>query len=148
MSQISMHAPIGDLTISVEDNIIVSLDWGWAQEQNTNTLLQNAKSQLNDYFDGLRKNFDLPLEPPGTKFQQRVWSMMEQIPYGKTITYGEIAKALGSSARAVGMACGANPIPVIIPCHRVVAANDMGGYSGDGGVETKRALLHLERVLL
>ncbi len=148
MSQISMHAPIGDLTISAEDNIIVSLDWGWAQEQNTNTLLQDAKSQLNDYFDGLRKNFDLPLEPPGTKFQQRVWSMMEQIPYGKTITYGEIAKALGSSARAVGMACGANPIPVIIPCHRVVAANDMGGYSGNGGVETKRALLHLEQVLL
>ena len=143
-----MHAPIGDLTISVEDNMIVSLDWGWAQEQNTNTLLQDAKSQLDDYFDGLRKNFDLPLEPPGTKFQQRVWSMMEQIPYGKTITYGEIAKALGSSARAVGMACGANPIPVIIPCHRVVAANDMGGYSGDGGVKTKRALLHLERVLL
>ena len=143
-----MHAPIGDLTISAEDNIIVSLDWGWAQEQNTNPLLQNAKSQLNDYFDGLRKNFDLPLEPPGTKFQQRVWSMMEQIPYGKTITYGKIAKALGSSARAVGMACGANPIPVIIPCHRVVAANDMGGYSGDGGVETKRALLHLEQVLL
>ena len=143
-----MHAPIGDLTISAEDNIIVSLDWGWAQEQNTNTLLQNAKSQLNDYFDRLRKNFDLPLEPPGTKFQQRVWSMMEQIPYGKTITYGEIAKALGSSARAVGMACGANPIPVIIPCHRVVAANDIGGYSGDGGVKTKRVLLHLERVLL
>ena len=142
-----MHAPIGDLTISAEDNIIVSLDWGWAQEQNTNTLLQDAKSQLNDYFDGLRKNFDLPLDPPGTKFQQRVWSMMEQIPHGKTITYGEIAKALGSSARAVGMACGANPIPVIIPCHRVVAANDMGGYSGDGGVETKKALLHLERVL-
>lgn len=148
MSQISMHAPIGDLTISAEDNIIVSLDWGWAQEQNTNTLLQDAKSQLNDYFDGLRKNFDLLLEPPGTNFQLRVWSMMEQIPYGKTITYGEIAKALGSSARAVGMACGANPIPVIIPCHRVVAANDMGGYSGDGGVETKRALLHLEQVLL
>ena len=148
MSQISMHAPIGDLTINAEGNIIVSLDWGWAQEQNTNTLLQDAKSQLNDYFDGLRKNFDLSLEPPGTNFQQRVWSMMEQIPYGKTITYGEIAKALGSSARAVGMACGANPIPVIIPCHRVVAATDMGGYSGDGGVETKRALLHLEQVLL
>ena len=148
MSQISMHAPIGDLTISVEDNIIVSLDWGWAKEQNTNPLLHDAKSQLNDYFDGLRKIFDLPLEPPGTKFQRRVWSMMEQIPYGKTITYGEIAKNLGSSARAVGMACGANPIPVIIPCHRVVAANDMGGYSGDGGVKTKRALLHLERVLL
>ena len=128
--------------------MIVSLDWGWAQEQNTNTLLQDTKSQLNDYFDGLRKNFDLPLEPPGTKFQQRVWSMMEQIPYGKTMTYGKIATALGSSARAVGMACGANSIPIIIPCHRVVAANEMGGYSGGGGVETKRALLHLERVLL
>ena len=148
MSQISMHAPIGDLTISAEDYIIVSLDWGWAQEQNTSTLLQDAKSQLNDYFDGLRKNFDLPLEPPGTKFQQRVWSMMEQVSYGKTITYGALAKAVGSSARAVGMACGANPIPIIIPCHRVVAANAMGGYSGEGGVETKRVLLHLERVLL
>ena len=148
MSQISMHAPIGDLTISVEDNIIVSLDWGWAKEQNTNPLLHDAKSQLNDYFDGLRKIFDLPLEPRGTKFQLRVWSMMEQIPYGKTITYGEIAKALGSSARAVGMACGANPIPVIIPCHRVVAANDMGGYSGDGGIETTTTLFSLDRVLL
>ena len=143
-----MHAPIGDLTISAEDNIIVSLDWGWAQKQNTNTLLQDTKSQLNDYFDGHRETFDLPLKPPGTRFQQCVWSLMEQIPYGKTITYGEMAEVLGSSARAVGTACGANPIPVIIPCHRVVAANDMGGYSGDGGVETKRALLHLEQVLL
>ena len=143
-----MHAPIGDLTISVEDNIIVSLDWGWAQKQNQNTLLLDARSQLNDYFDGRRKIFDLPLEPPGTKFQLRIWSMMEQVAYGKTTTHGALAKAVGSSARAVGMACGANPIPIIIPCHRVVAANAMGGYSGEGGVETKRVLLHLERALL
>ena len=148
MPQISTHAPIGDLTISIEDNVIVSLDWGWAKEQNSNTLLQDAKSQLDDYFDGFRKTFDLPLEPIGTEFQQHVWSMMEQIPYGETITYGELANAIDSSARAVGMACGANPIPVIIPCHRVVAATNMGGYSGDGGVETKKALLHLERALL
>ena len=148
MPQISTHSPIGDLTVSVEDNGIVSLDWGWAKIQNTNSLLQDAKSQLNDYFDGLRETFDLPLEPTGTEFQKRVWSMMEKIPHGVTITYGKIANALDNSARAVGMACGANPIPIIIPCHRVIAAKGTGGYSGDGGVETKKALLRLERVLL
>ena len=78
----------------------------------------------------------------------KVYRKLLQVPKGRITTYGELAKAVGSSARAVGMACGANPIPVIIPCHRVVAANDMGGYSGDGGVNTKKALLHLERVLL
>ncbi len=148
MPQKSMHSPIGDLTISSEDGVLVALDWGWARDQTSDELLERAKSQLEAYFDGKGETFDLPLSPAGTDFQQRVWTLMRAISYGKTMTYGEMAKALGSAARAVGMACGANPIPVIIPCHRVLAANGMGGYSGDGGVETKVQLLRLEKVLL
>ena len=148
MSQLSMHTPIGDLTISIANEAVVSIDWGWARDQKQIPLLEDAKSQLHDYFDGYRKTFDLPLAPPGTEYQRRVWSQMYKIPYGKTLSYGKIASILKSSARAVGMACGANPIPIIIPCHRVIAATGMGGYSGDGGVETKVALLHLEGAML
>jgi len=144
----SMHSPIGDLTISSEDGVLVALDWGWARDQSSDDLLGRAKSQLETYFDGKSETFDLPLAPAGTAFQQRVWTLMSSISYGKTMSYGEMAKALDSAARAVGMACGANPIPVIIPCHRVLAANGMGGYSGEGGVDTKVALLRLEGVLL
>ena len=143
-----MHSPIGDLTISSENSALVALDWGWARDQASDDLLERAKSQLDAYFDGKAETFDLPLAPAGTDFQQRVWTHMNSISYGKTISYGEIAKVLNSAARAVGMACGANPIPIIIPCHRVLAVNGMGGYSGEGGVETKVALLRLERVLL
>ncbi|MBT4046698.1 MAG: methylated-DNA--[protein]-cysteine S-methyltransferase, partial [Rhodospirillaceae bacterium] len=125
--------------------------WGWARDQSSSDLLDQAKAQLEAYFDGGRETFDLPLKPAGTDFQRRVWHLMEAIPYGNTKTYGAMAKDLRSTAgaaRAVGMACGANPIPVIIPCHRVLAASGMGGYSGEGGVETKVALLRLEGTLL
>ena len=148
MPQKSMHSPIGDLTISCEDGALVALDWGWARDQASDDLLERAKSQLDAYFDGKAETFDLPLAPAGTDFQHRVWTLMSSISYGEIMSYGEMAKALNSAARAVGMACGANPIPVIIPCHRVLAANGMGGYSGEGSVETKVALLRLERVLL
>ncbi len=143
-----MHSPVGDITIAIDGGSVVSLDWGWAQDQAVDDLLLKAKTQLDDYFDGGSRAFDSPLQPAGTEFQRRVWSLMQEIPYGGTMTYGEMSDRLNSSARAVGMACGANPIPLIIPCHRVLAANGMGGYSGDGGVETKVALLRLEGVLL
>lgn len=146
--KISMHSPVGDITISIEGGAVVSLNWGWARDQAGDNLLLTAKAQLEDYFDGDARAFDLPLQPAGTEFQRRVWSLMEEIPYGGTMTYGQMSDRLNSSARAVGMACGANPIPLIIPCHRVLAAKGMGGYSGDGGVETKVALLRLEGVLL
>ncbi len=136
-----MHSPIGDLTITCEDGALVALDWGWARDQAPDDLLTRAKAQLEAYFDGKTHAFDLPLCPAGTEYQRRVWHLMEEIPYGGTRSYGAMAKDLDSSARAVGMACGANPIPVIIPCHRVLAANGMGGYSGDGGLETHDALL-------
>ncbi len=149
MSQLSMHSPVGDITISEDDGRIVSVDWGWGAMQGETPLLAEAKRQLDLYFDGDLTQFDLPLKPYGTAFKQRVWQAMLRIPYGGTETYGKIAAELGATARSVGGACGANPIPIIIPCHRILAANGgMGGYSGEGGVETKVFLLRLEGALL
>lgn len=109
-------------------------------------ILKEAKAQLDEYFAGKRKSFDLPLAPDGTAFQHRVWKALQEIPYGETRSYGEIARAIGSdkAARAVGMANNRNPIPIIIPCHRVVGANGkLVGYGG--GLEIKAQLLHLEK---
>ena len=145
MAQLSFHSPIGDLTLSEEEGRIVSLDWGWARDQRATPLLNQARDQVQDYLAGKRKDFDLPLDPMGTDFQKRVWKAMVAIGYGKTKSYGEIAAKLKSSPRAVGTACGRNPIPLIIPCHRVLGANGgLGGYSGEGGTDTKRWLLNLE----
>lgn len=148
MPQLSLHSPIGDLTVSAHDGRIVALDWGWGRDQEPTPLLKRALSQLEAYFDGSLERFELPLAPAGSHFQRQVWEQMCAIPRGSTRTYGEIAEAISGSARSVGTACGANPIPVIIPCHRILAANGLGGYSGDGGVETKVALLRLEGALL
>ncbi len=150
MPQLSLHSPLGDLTVTEEDGVIISLDWGWvpSERQSSTPLLEEAVDQLNRYFDGDIGDFDLPLQPDGTEFQKQVWAEMLKIPAGSTKTYGELAKATGSAAQAVGSACGANPIPIIIPCHRVLAAGgQMGGYSGLGGLETKTALLRLEDAL-
>ena len=149
MPQMSMHSPVGDLTISEDGGAIVSLDWGWGAIQTDTPLLSKAKDQLERYFDGDRSKFALPLIPHGTRYQQRVWAAMRRIPYGRTATYGDLAKSLDSAARAVGRSCGQNPLPILIPCHRVVGADGkLGGYSGDGGLETKTALLRLEGALL
>jgi methylated-DNA-[protein]-cysteine S-methyltransferase len=145
MPQISLHTPVGDLTVSAEEEEIVAVDWGWGRDQGATKILREAKKQLDAYFDGRLRNFDLPLAPAGTSFQQQVWRAMCKIPYGETATYGVLAARLKSSARSVGTACGRNPLPILIPCHRVVAAgNRLGGYSGNGGVKTKTALLRLE----
>ena len=150
MAQLSLHSPIGDLTVTEEDGSIISLDWGWVPEkwQTATPLLETALEQLNQYFDGEIGDFDLPLDPSGTDFQKQVWAEMLKIPAGHTRSYGEVAKTLKSAAQPVGTACGANPIPIIIPCHRILAAGGkMGGYSGDGGLDTKKALLRLENAL-
>ncbi|MDF2368749.1 methylated-DNA--[protein]-cysteine S-methyltransferase [Sneathiella sp.] len=150
MAQLSLHSPVGDLTVTEEDGKIISLDWGWVPEQwqSATPILEEAAAQLNRYFDAEIGDFDLPLDPPGTEFQKKVWAEMLKIPAGKTKSYGEIAKILKSAAQPVGTACGANPIPIIIPCHRILAAGGkMGGYSGEGGLETKQALLRLENAL-
>ncbi len=149
MPQLSMHSPVGDLTISAEDGHIVSLDWGWSARQSSEPLLIAAREELEAYFDGGASPFDLPLAPRGSEFQRRVWARLVRIGFGRTVTYGHLATELQTASRAVGMACARNPIPLLIPCHRVVAANGhLGGYSGQGGVDTKIALLRLEGAYL
>jgi methylated-DNA-[protein]-cysteine S-methyltransferase len=147
MPQLSLHTPLGDLTLSEEDGAIVALDWGRGRDQEATPLLARARDQLQDYFDGTRTAFDLPLAPHGTEFQRKVWQALTAIPAGQTRSYAEIARQVGCrAARAIGQANGANPIPILIPCHRVVAANGaLGGYSGGEGEATKRYLLDLER---
>jgi methylated-DNA-[protein]-cysteine S-methyltransferase len=144
LPQLSLHTPIGDVTVSEEDGAIVSIDWGWGRDQTETPLLRRAKHQLHAYFDGELTEFDLPLAPAGTPYRRAVWKALRAIPYGQTRCYGDIARAAGGSARSVGQANGCNPIPIVIPCHRVVAANHIGGYSGGDGLATKRFLLALE----
>lgn len=146
MPQLSLLSPLGALTLSEEDGAIVALDWGRGRDQTETPLLLAARDQLQDYFDGQRVVFDLPLAPHGSAFQRKVWEALRGIPAGETRSYATLAASIGSVARAVGQANGANPIPIIIPCHRVVGANGaLGGYSGGEGSATKRYLLDLER---
>lgn len=145
MPQRSLHTPVGDITIFEDEGIIVALDWGWVPDQDETPLLMKTVDLLNAYFDGETVDFDIPMRAEGTPFQQAVWREMLKIPQGETRTYGDLAKALNSHARAVGSACGRNPIPIIIPCHRILASNGkLGGYTADGGVEIKEALLRME----
>ncbi len=142
--QLSLHSPVGDLTISEDGGSIVAVDWGWVAEQTETPLLVEARRQLHEYFDGKRTGFDLTLAPTGTPYQYRVWQALREIPAGSTRTYADIARAAGGSPRSVGGANGCNPIPIVIPCHRVVATTGPGGYSGGEGLPTKRFLLALE----
>jgi methylated-DNA-[protein]-cysteine S-methyltransferase len=145
MPQLSLHAPFADLTLAEEDGAIVSLDWGWVDCQQATPLLRRAAEGLHAYFVGADLP-ELPLNPPGTAYQKRVWQALCGIPYGQTRTYGQIAAVAGGVPRSVGQANMRNPIPILIPCHRVVAGNGLGGYSGEGGLDTKRHLLRLEGV--
>lgn len=140
----AVDTPVGRLGIVEEDGAIVELTWDAVDEGARTPLLEEAVRQLTAYFAGELKEFDLPLAPRGNEFQQSVYRLMNDIPYGETRTYGELAKALDTYGQPIGQACGMNPIPVIIPCHRVLSVNGLGGYSGKGGVEMKIALLQLE----
>ncbi|MCA3340159.1 MAG: methylated-DNA--[protein]-cysteine S-methyltransferase [Roseomonas sp.] len=150
MPQLSLHTPLGEVTISEDGGAIVALDWGRGRDQEATPLLRKARDQLQEYFDGKHLRFDLPLAPEGSAFQKRVWAALCDIPAGETRSYADVARVLGSAPRAVGGANGANPIPLFIPCHRVIAANgSLGGYSGGDGPATKRYLLdHESRALL
>ena len=142
--RLTVDTPTGPVTIAAEEGAIVAVRWGGGRSEDS-PLLQNAAQQLRDYFAGTRREFDLPLFPHGTEFHRAVWREMLAIPYGQTKSYGDLAKATGGFARAVGTACGANPIPIFIPCHRVLAADrQLGGFSGGRGAETKASLLTLE----
>lgn len=145
MKQRSVKTQFGDLTLTEDGDAITALDWCWAEEQASSAVLDEAARQLAAYAAGTLETFDLPLSVAGSAFQKDVCRVMSAIPFGYTITYGEIAKELKVPAQAVGQACGGNPIPVIIPCHRVMGAKGLTGFSGRGGVETKVALLRHER---
>jgi methylated-DNA-[protein]-cysteine S-methyltransferase len=142
--QLSLHSPVGDITVFEEDGSIVSLDWGWVEQQIHSPILERAREQIEAYFDGVLTSFDLPLAPAGTAYRRSVWQALCGIPYGETRSYLDVARTAGGSARSVGQANGRNPIPLIIPCHRVVATTHIGGYSGGDGLATKRWLLALE----
>ena len=144
LPQLSFHTPLGALTISEEDGSVVALDWGWGRDQAETPLLLRAREQIQEYFDGERTSFDLPLAPYGTSYRRRVWAALQAIPYGQTRTYLDIAGSAGGVARSVGQANGENPLPILVPCHRVVASHGLGGYSGGDGIETKRFLLEHE----
>ena len=142
-------SPLGPLTLFAEVNGIVALEFGNIPEERSSPILQEAISQLAAYFKGDLKHFDLPLRATGTDFQKAVWDLIIEIPYGSTRSYGDLSHDLKSAPRAVGGACGKNPIPIIVPCHRIRAANyKVGGFSGGDGTDTKISLLRIEGVIL
>ncbi|WP_296420768.1 methylated-DNA--[protein]-cysteine S-methyltransferase [Pseudooctadecabacter sp.] len=143
MFSLTVSTQFGPLTVHEEDGAIVRLNWD-GQGRDDTPLLAEAAAQLRAYDAGRLTLFDLPLRVAGSDFQRAVCAQMQAIPHGETVTYGDIAKALGAPAQAVGSACGGNPVPVIIPCHRVMGAKGLTGFSGKGGVETKVALLRHE----
>ena len=146
-----LDSPLGELLIEADERLGVTrltLDAGELPDpegaRRDDQALEEVCEQLLAYLAGRRRSFSLPLAPGGSEFQRQVWSALQRIPYGETCTYGELARRLGreGAARAIGAANGANPLPLLIPCHRVVAAGGLGGYSG--GLELKRRLLALE----
>ena len=143
-----LPSPLGMLTLTEENGALTRIDYtpGASPLSPATPLLREAEKQLNEYFAGKRTAFSLPLRPRGTAFQQAAWAELQRIPYGETITYGQQAARMGCprACRAVGGANGRNPLPIVIPCHRVVAAGGQwGGYTG--GLDKKQFLLALER---
>lgn len=147
-----METPFGALGVRTEENAIAEIRFlppGTKTVEPKNALAARASQQLAIWIADPSARFDLPLKPAGTTFQRGVWRAIAAIPQGRTLTYGEIAKRLKSAPRAVGQACGRNPYPIVVPCHRVVAADGgLGGFaSATGGylLDTKRWLLEHER---
>lgn len=145
MKEKTVETQFGTLFVREEAGDITAVGWGVARSENTSEVLEEAIEQIEAYNAGTRESFDLPLRVNGSDLTRAVCAEMRKIPFGDTVTYGDIAKKLGVPAQAVGQACGANPIPIIIPCHRVMGAKGLTGFSGAGGVETKVALLRHEK---
>lgn len=154
MNYAYLDTPIGTLLIVGDDDAVHRIafpqrsraakpEQEWQESQRGP--VGEAMRQLREYFAGKRAEFDLPLAPKGTAFQRNVWRQLQEIPYGETISYGELARRVGNpkASRAVGSANGANPLPIVIPCHRVIASDrTLGGFGG--GLPTKQTLLALE----
>ncbi len=159
LMMLSTHvpSPVGPLLLVASDSHLRAIWFSTprhplprdiALHEGDNDVLRETRAQLDDYFSGTRRAFDLPLHPVGTAFQCEVWSMLERIPYGETWSYGDVARGIGrpTAVRAVGAANGRNPIPIVIPCHRVIGAD--GSLIGfGGGLPTKQFLLELEGIL-
>ncbi len=136
-------SPFGPLLLTEEEGRLTRLGWNAAEAADTSPVLEAARRQLDAYFGQRLTVFDLPLAL-GSGFQARFLAALCAIPFGETRRYGDLARALNVPAQAIGQACGANPIPIIIPCHRILAASGLGGFSAPGGIETKVALLRHE----
>ena len=141
---ICQSSPVGPLSVHATDEAVTDLFWGAGGNLTDGPLHRQLCDEMAAYFVGDLQHFQTPVAPRGTVFQQKFYAALCAIPYGETRTYGDLAKELGVSAQAIGQACGANPIAILIPCHRVLAADGLGGYSGMGGVEAKVTLLRLE----
>ena len=155
-----IDSPVGILTVIASDKGLHAILWGGDRHDflcdrivqnldrsDTHPIIKKAKKQLTEYFEGKRKNFDLPLVIEGTEFQKQAWKALQTIPYARTISYAEQAEKVGDrkKARAVGMANGSNPLSIVVPCHRVIGSSgDLTGFGG--GLSTKKFLLELERV--
>ncbi len=147
MQQTVIQSPMGLLTIFAEDGYLTALVFGDFGGYDYLPLFEEARRQLEEYFAGNRQNFHLPLDPGGTDFQRRVWRVLTEIPHGKAISYRELARRADcpKGFQAVGQANGKNPLPILIPCHRVIGADgSVGGYSA--GLDRKRFLLALEGI--
>jgi methylated-DNA-[protein]-cysteine S-methyltransferase len=145
MPALTVPSPVGRLTLTEQNGRLTQLGWYATDRGDETPLLIEARQQLAEYFAGRLRGFDLPLELNGTPFCQGVWQAMQRIPFGETRSYGEIAHETGSAPRAVGGACGKNPIAIIVPCHRILGSGrGIGGYSGGEGLATKQFLLSLE----
>jgi methylated-DNA-[protein]-cysteine S-methyltransferase len=147
-----LDSPFGRIVVASDGLAIRRLRLGRADERPAPDpglpLLAEAIRQLRAYLAGRPTVFRLPLSPDGGRFQRMVWAFVHDIPYGATLTYGELASLTGSGARAVAKVCGQNPIPILIPCHRVVGKRTLGGFSAPGGQATKQKLLALEGAIL
>ncbi|AZQ66407.1 methylated-DNA--[protein]-cysteine S-methyltransferase [Silicimonas algicola] len=139
----TVPSPFGPLALSQEGDCLTALSWGDGGSDGT-PLLHEAERQLAAYFARFLTAFDLPLAPEVSPSQVRFLDALRAIPFGETRTYGDLARDLNISPQAAGQACGANPLPVLIPCHRVLGTGNLGGFSAPGGIETKVALLRLE----
>ena len=143
-----INSKVGYLHLIANDNALLSISFTNNKhfvKENTNYIIEETVTQLNEYFEGKRKYFTIKLSPKGTDFQKQVWNELLNIPYGKTASYSDIAIAIGNpkAVRAIGNANNKNPIPIIIPCHRIIGKNrKLIGYAG--GLDIKKALLNLE----
>jgi methylated-DNA-[protein]-cysteine S-methyltransferase len=151
-----MKTPIGELTLIADEKNLLAVLWPnekmervkipWGEENKNHPVLKETARQLNEYFAGKRRDFDLPLRMVGTDFQSEVWKGLREIPFGKTSNYAELAVAVGrpKAVRAAGAANGRNPLSIVVPCHRVIGKNgELVGFAG--GLETKKFLLALEQ---